>query len=193
MDASHGASGRTVVGVFNDPVHAEEALNGLRDAAFTPDLISVIAKDKRDASAVTESSGMGAEGASTGAVLGGVTGGVLGWLVGIGALAIPGVGPIIAAGALATTLGGAALGAVAGGLIGALVDLGIPEEEARGYEDSLREGRMLLTVHAATDEQAWTARALFERHGGTDVRAYGIGGTTEPRESIGSAETIQRD
>ena len=115
----------------------------------------------------------GGEGTATGAVLGGITGGALGWLVGIGALVIPGIGPIIAAGALATTLGGAAIGAAAGGLLGALVDLGIPKEDAEGYEASVRKGSILLTVAARDDEQARAARAVFERHGGGSVRAYG--------------------
>lgn len=175
MATENRARTPTVVGVFDDPGRAEDALNALRDAGILPEQVSLVARDQRNADSVAAGAGMGAEGASAGAVLGGVTGGILGWLVGIGALVVPGFGPIIAAGALATTLGAAALGAVAGGLIGALVDLGIPEEEALGYEGSVREGGMLLTVHAATDEQAWNARALFERHGGADVRAYGLG------------------
>lgn len=176
MAAENEAPTRTVIGVFDDPGRADEALNALRDAGIAPEQVSAIARDQRNADSVAAGAGMGAEGASAGAVLGGVTGGILGWLVGIGALVVPGVGPIVAAGALATTLGAAALGAVAGGLIGALVDLGIPEDEALGYEGSVREGSMLLSVHAATDEQAWNARALFARHGGTDVRAYGLDG-----------------
>lgn len=134
-DAANATDRRTVIGVFDGPDHAEQALNDLRDSGFTPEQVSVVAKDRSDTRAVVENTGMGAEstGAGTGAVLGGITGGVLGWLVGIGALVIPGVGPIIAAGALATTLGGAAIGALAGGLIGALVGLGVPEEEAQSY------------------------------------------------------------
>lgn len=169
---------RTVVGVFDGPANAERALNGLRDAGFSPDNVSVVAKDTSETKEMVEHTGMGgAEGAGTGAVMGGITGGLLGWLVGIGALLIPGVGPVIAAGALATTLGGAAIGAVTGGLIGALVDLGIPKEEAQGYEESVRQGRILLTVHAPDDQKAQDARVLFDRLGGTDVRAYGLSET----------------
>lgn len=174
MTVENETPARTVIGVFDDSGRAEEALNALRDSGIIPEQVSVVARDQRNADSIAAGAGMGAEGASAGAVLGGVTGGILGWLVGIGALVVPGVGPIVAAGALATTLGAAALGAVAGGLIGALVDLGIPEEEALGYEGSVREGGILLTVQAATEEQAWNARALFERHGGADVRAYGL-------------------
>jgi hypothetical protein len=116
--------------------------------------------------------GAGSTGATSGAVLGGLTGGILGWVVGIGALAIPGIGPIIAAGALATTLGGAAIGALAGGLLGALVSMGVPEDDAKGYEDHVRHGRILLTVAAAGAAQADAARRIFDAHGGAEVRAY---------------------
>lgn len=175
MAATRGAEDRTVVGVFEGPGRAEAALTALRDAEFVPAQVSILARDEVGAPTRADVTSEGAEGARTGAVLGGVTGGALGWLVGIGALVIPGAGPLLAAGALATALGGAALGAVAGGLIGALVDLGVPEDDARGYQDSLRAGQVLLTVRAATDEQAWTARSLFELQGGVDVRVYGIG------------------
>jgi len=165
----------TVVGVFESPNQAEKALNELKDSGFSPDQVSVVAKDTRETQSMVERSDMaGAEttGAGTGALLGGITGGIAGWLIGIGALAIPGIGPIVAAGALATTLGGAAVGAVAGGLIGALVGAGVPEDDARGYETHVKEGRILITAQAATGQQAQEARDAFDRHGGSDVRAY---------------------
>ena len=168
----------TVAGVFNEHRHAEMALNELKEAGFTPDQVSVVAKDTRETQSMVEHSNMaGAEtsGATAGAFLGGITGGIAGWLVGIGALAIPGIGPIVAAGALATTLGGAAVGAVAGGLLGALVGAGIPEDDARDYETHVSEGRILITAQAASGQQAQEARDAFERHGGTDVRAYDRG------------------
>jgi Heat induced stress protein YflT len=169
------AMGHTVAGVFDSRGDAEKALNELKDAGFSPDQVSVVAKDTRETQDMVERSDMaGAEtsGAATGALAGGLLGGAAGWLVGIGALAIPGIGPIVAAGALATTLGGAAVGAVAGGLIGALVGAGIPEEDARGYETHVKEGRILITAQAATAQQAQDARDAFDRYGGTDVRAY---------------------
>ena len=181
MEQTAGArAGHTVVGVFDGPNHAERALNELKNAGFSPDQVSVVAKDTRESRDLVESSGMeGAEttGAASGAVLGGITGGILGWLVGIGTLAIPGIGPIVAAGALATTLGGAAVGATAGGLIGALVGAGVPEEDARGYEESVGRGQILLTVHATDSSQAERARQAFDQHGGANVRAYGGGDT----------------
>lgn len=173
--APSSATGHTVAGVFKDQSDAQDALNQLKSAGFTPEQVSVVAKDTNETKTMVENSDM--EGASTsgmgtGALLGGLTGGVAGWLVGIGALAIPGIGPIVAAGALATTLGGAAVGAVAGGLIGALVDAGIPDEDARAYETHVREGRILITAQAATAAEAQAARDAFDRYGGTDVRAY---------------------
>ncbi len=165
---------RTVVGVFDGPNHAQKALEQLREQGFAPDQVSVVARESSESKELVEDTGMGATGAAGGALIGGLTGGVLGWLVGIGTLAIPGVGPIVAAGALATTLGGAALGAVAGGLVGALVDAGVPEEHARGYEEHVKGGKILLTVHAASDQQARQAHTIFNQHGGSDVRGYGF-------------------
>lgn len=172
----------TVAGAFDEPRHAEMALNDLKDAGFSPDQVSVVARDTKESEAMVDRSNMGGAetaGAGTGALLGGITGGIAGWLVGIGALAIPGIGPIVAAGALATTLGGAAVGAVAGGLIGALVGAGVPEEDARSYETHVKEGRILLTAQAATREQAQRARDAFDRHGGRDVRAYDQSASTD--------------
>jgi hypothetical protein len=169
------AVGHTVAGVFNDQSDAEKVLTALKDTGFTPDQVSVVAKDTRETKDMVERSDMpGAEttGAGTGALLGGIFGGAAGWLIGIGALAIPGIGPIVAAGALATTLGGAAVGAVAGGLIGALVGAGIPEEDARSYETHVKAGRILITAQAPDARLAQAAQDAFERYGGSDVRAY---------------------
>src|SRR5919112_1176032 len=164
--------GHTVVGVFDGQQDAEKALNALKDAGFTPDQVSVVAKDTRETQTMVERSDMGGAettGIGTGALMGGLFGGAAGWLIGIGALAIPGIGPIVAAGALATTLGGAAVGAVAGGLIGALVGAGIPEEDARGYEEDVRRGSMLLMVAAHDVRQAGQAQSIFAQRGGSDV------------------------
>lgn len=168
------ATGQTVVGIFDGQNDAEKALNELKDAGFTPDQVSVVAKDTRETKEMVEGSSMGGaetSGIGTGALLGGIFGGAAGWLVGIGALAIPGIGPIVAAGALATTLGGAAVGAAAGGLIGALVGAGIPEEDARTYETHVKEGRILITAQASTTEQTREARDAFDRYG-SEVRSY---------------------
>jgi uncharacterized membrane protein len=164
---------RTVIGIFQQAGQAERALEALRAAGFTANHVSVVAKDTDAVTPLTPATETGMEGAGTGAALGGLTGGVLGWLAGIGVLAIPGLGPIVAAGALALTLGGAALGAVTGGLIGALVDLGVPDEEALGYQATVEQGSLLLTVVTPDDTQAATALAILEQYGGADFCAYG--------------------
>src|SRR5919204_6932029 len=138
-----------VVGVFHERDDAREAIEALKDAGFSPDAISILSPDKQATQALAEDSGAtsGAS-AATGAVAGGLLGGLGGWLVGIGALAIPGVGPFIAAGAFATALGGAAIGAGVGAIAGALVGMGVPKEEAEYYEGEVRGGRTLVTVKA---------------------------------------------
>jgi len=183
------ATTKTVVGTFDGPQDAERALNGLKDAGFTPEQVSVIAKDTRDTQAMVEHTGMGGEAVATGAVVGGITGGLIGWLVGVSALVIPGIGPIVGAGILASTLVGAGVGAVAGGLVGALVEAGVPEEHARGYEASVKEGRILLLVQAPTDVQAQQAYNIFTQYGGADVRHYGLTeGTTATTRYPGYAD-----
>src|SRR5919205_1818529 len=97
------------------------------------------------------------EGAATGATTGGILGGALGWLAGIGALAIPGLGPFIAAGPIMAALSGAAVGGAVGGIAGALIGMGIPEYEAKRYEGRVKKGGILLSVHC--DDSDWTKRA----------------------------------
>ena len=184
---------RTVVGVFDGPSHAEQALNGLKNAGFTPQQVSVLAKESGETRAMVENTGMGAENAGKGALGGGVLGGLAGFLVGISAMVIPGIGPIVGAGILASTLAGAGIGAAAGGLIGALTDLGASEEEARGYQESVNQGSILLTAHANSDQQTMQAQQIFNQFGGGDVRAYGVGsqsqGTTSTQTMTSDAVT----
>ncbi|MFN8636854.1 MAG: general stress protein [Chloroflexota bacterium] len=158
----------TVVAVFEDRDDAQDAINALRDAGFMADDISILARDRDTAGRLAEDTGTeAATGAATGALAGGLLGGVAGWLVGIGALAIPGVGPIIAAGPLAAALGGAAIGAAGGGIIGALTGAGIPEEEARYYDTEFRQGGIVVTVQARGryDE----AHDIMHEYGGRDA------------------------
>jgi hypothetical protein len=146
---SVGESGR-VVGLFLVQTEAQEAIRELKAAGFSDDQIGVLMQDPEAGRRLAEDTGTKAgEGAKAGAIGGGVVGGVLGLLAGVGALAIPGIGPIIAGGALASTLAGAGIGAAAGGLLGALMGMGIPEDEARYYERGLKEGGILVTVDAA--------------------------------------------
>jgi len=157
----------TVVAVFEDRDDAQDAINALRDAGFRADDISILARDRDTAGQLADDTGTEmATGAATGALAGGLLGGVAGWLVGIGALAIPGVGPIIAAGPLAAALGGAAIGAAGGGIVGALTGMGIPEDEAKYYDEEFRRGGIVITAQARGryDE----ARRILHEHGGRD-------------------------
>jgi uncharacterized protein (TIGR02271 family) len=159
-----GVAGETVVGLFADLPAAERGIEGLKAAGFSEQQIGVAVRDKQQQQDLTEGTGtQAAEGATTGAVGGGVVGGVLGLLAGVGALAIPGIGPIIAGGALASTLAGAGIGAAAGGIIGALAGMGVPEEDARHFERGFQQGGVLVTVAAGADAEL--ARVALLAHG----------------------------
>jgi hypothetical protein len=135
--------------------------NRLRQSGFSPSDISILAPDRGVRDLGHENSTKAPEGAATGAGTGALLGGALGWLAGVGALAIPGVGPLIAAGPILATLSGAALGGTVGGATGALVGLGIPEYEAQQYEGRLREGNILMCVHAEDSAEAQRVRKIF--------------------------------
>jgi len=160
----------TVVGVFHDMDDARDAVDALKDAGFAANDIGLLAHDRERGREVAEETGTRShvgEGAATGLVAGGLLGGLGGWLVGIGALAIPGVGPFIAAGALGAALTGAAVGAGVGAIAGALVGLGIPEDEAKYYEGEVRGGRTLVTVRS--DGRYDEAREIMRDHGAYDI------------------------
>jgi len=141
--------GGTIVALFRQQPQAERAIRDLKDAGFPTDGIGVVMQDPvRDQQLVHETDTLAGEGAAAGAISGGVIGGVLGLLAGVGAVALPGIGPIIAGGALASTLAGAGVGVATGGLLGALAGMGVTEEEARYYERGVRGGGILLTVAA---------------------------------------------
>jgi uncharacterized protein (TIGR02271 family) len=142
---------RTVVGLFYERQQAERAIQQLKAAGFREDQIGVLMQDKDSGQQLAESTGTKvSETAASGAIGGGVAGGVLGLLASIGALAIPGIGPIVAGGVLASTLAGAGIGAAAGGLLGALVGMGVPEEDAKYFEEGVRAGGILVTVEAGS-------------------------------------------
>jgi uncharacterized membrane protein len=160
----------SVFGIVKSYSQAEQVVEGLQDAGFPASEISVLLPDsegKHDIGHVKTTKAP--EGATTGATAGGVTGGVLGLLAGIGALAIPGVGPFIAAGPIMAALSGAAIGAGTGGVVGALVGMGIPEIEAKRYEDKLRTGNYLIAVHAADGDQKDRAKEIFKNAGAEDI------------------------
>ena len=149
---------------------AERIVESLKTAGFRHNDISVLFPDKKGTRDFAhEKSTKAPEGAATGAGTGGVLGGVLGWLVGIGSLAIPGVGPFIAAGPIMAALGGAAVGATVGGISGALVGLGIPEFEAKRYEGKLHQGNILISVHSENSDETTKAKQIFEAAGADDI------------------------
>ncbi|WP_409291484.1 general stress protein [Peribacillus sp. SCS-37] len=138
---------KRVVGVYDHGNDAIKVIEDLQAEGYERDQISVIARDPEDVHEITDETGTKAgEGAAAGAATGGVLGGLTGFLAGVGALAIPGIGPILAAGPIAATVAGAVTGAGAGGIAGALVGMGIPDHEAKQYETDIKEGKILVLV-----------------------------------------------
>src|SRR5256714_3439456 len=145
---------KSVFGLTRDEGQACTIVDSLKASGFSNNDISVLLPDKSGTKDFAHEKGTKApEGATTGGVAGGVLGGALGWLAGIGSLAIPGLGPFIAAGPIMAALSGAAVGATTGGVIGALVGMGIPEYEAKRYESKVREGNILVSVHSEDSDE----------------------------------------
>jgi len=163
-----------VFGIYPNQVAVERAVESLKDAGFRNTDISVLFPENVGTKDFAHEKGTKApEGAATGAGSGAIVGGTLGWLAGIGALAIPGVGPFIAAGPIVAALAGVGVGGAIGGLTGALVGMGIPEYEAKRYEGRIKKGGILLSVHS--DNSDWTKRAkhILEGTGAEDVSSTG--------------------
>src|SRR5918999_3323960 len=159
-----------VFGIYPDQLTAEDAVDSLKDAGFRNTDISVLFPDNVGTKDFAHEKGTKApEGASAGAGTGAAVGGVLGWLAGIGVIAIPGVGPLVAAGPIMAALAGAGVGGAVGGLTGALVGMGIPEYEAKRYEGMIKEGGYLLSVHADNSEWTGKAKRILEETGAADV------------------------
>jgi hypothetical protein len=159
-----------VFGIYATPGTAEAAVDHLLANGFTNSAISVLLPDDESTRAFAhEKSTKAPEGTATGVTTGGVVGGTLGLLAGIGALAIPGVGPLIAAGPIMATLAGVGVGGAVGGVVGALVGMGIPEYEAKRYEGAVKDGGTLLSVHCDTSEQVDAAKASLKQTGARDI------------------------
>lgn len=168
-------SKKSVFCIATTESQAEQIVESLKYAYFSNNDISVLFPDKGTTrNFAHEKHTKAPEGAATGAGTGGVVGGVLGWIAGIGALAIPGVGPFIAAGPIMAALSGAAVGAAIGGIAGGLIGLGIPEFEAKRYEDRVKNGNILISVHAENDKEIQKAKQIF-----TDAQAEDICTTSE--------------
>src|SRR5579863_5126205 len=149
-------------------------ISNLKAAGFSGNDISVLMADKTGTKDfAVEHNTKAPEGAATGAGTGALTGGALGWLAGIGALAIPGLGPFIAAGPIMAALGGAAVGGTVGGLTGALIGMGIPEFEAKRFEGKVKSGSCLISVHSEDGDETKRAKDIFERDGAKDITTAG--------------------
>jgi hypothetical protein len=169
-----------VFGIYPTVAQAEAAVDALVNEGFFNDDISVLLPDNQSSKDFAhEKHTKAPEGTTTGAAAGGTLGGALGLLAGIGAIAIPGVGPFIAAGPIMATLAGIGAGAAVGGLVGALVGLGIPEYEAKRYEGRIMKGGVLLSVHCDSSEEVTRAKAILERTGAEDIASAG-------EEAVGS-------
>jgi hypothetical protein len=180
-----------VFGIYATAGTAEAAVDHLLANGFTNSAISVLLPDDESTRAFAhEKSTKAPEGTTTGAVTGGVIGGTLGLLAGIGALAIPGVGPLIAAGPIMATLAGAGAGGAVGGLVGALVGMGIPEYEAKRYEGAVKGGGTLLSVHCDTSEQVDAAKASLRNTGARDISSSSEAGSKDTSGSRGTFGNI---
>jgi hypothetical protein len=161
-------------GIYKTRTSTENAVEALQRAGFRAEDISVLLPENVGSKDLkTEKSTKGPEGATAGATTGAVVGGTLGLLAGIGLLAIPGLGPFIAAGPIVAALSGIGAGGVVGGLTGGLIGLGIPEYEAKRYEGRVKEGGILVSIHC--DNSDWTkkAKTLLEQTGAEDISSTG--------------------
>jgi D-serine deaminase-like pyridoxal phosphate-dependent protein len=174
---------RSVFGIYHSPNATERAVDHLLTAGFSHSDISVLLPDDESLrSWAHEKSTKAPEGAATGVTAGGVIGGTLGLLAGIGALAIPGVGPLIAAGPIMAALAGLGVGGAFGGIAGALVGLGIPEYEAKRLVGKVRDGGILLSVHCDAPEEIAAANDALSATGAQDISSANEVDLPEPVE-----------
>ncbi len=165
----------SVFGIYPDRVSVEEAVEALRASGFRGTDISVLFQDNQGTKDFAhEKNTKAPEGATAGGIVGGISGGVLGWLTGIGALAIPGLGPLVAAGPIVAALAGVGAAGAVGGIIGGLVGMGVPEYEAKRFEGRIKQGGVLMSVHCDNDDWVKRAKELLRRTG-----AEGVDSTTE--------------
>jgi hypothetical protein len=171
-------SKKSVFCIATSRSQADQIVDQLKTANFSNNDISVLFPDKSTTRDFAhEKNTKAPEGAVAGASTGGVLGGALGWIAGIGALAIPGVGPFIAAGPILAALSGAAVGAAVGGIAGGLIGLGIPEIEAKRYEGKVRAGNLLISVHTEDSQEITRAKDIFSKAGAQDICTTGEAST----------------
>jgi len=168
------AKNKSVFGIYLTRSEVESAVSALRDAGFSSSDVSVLLPENLGSrELVTDKGTKAPEGAAVGVSSGAAVGGALGWLVGVGALAIPGIGPVIAAGPIVATLAGIGVGGALGGFAGVLIGVGIPEYEAKRYEGRILKGGILLAVHCETPEGIKRAKGIMEITGAEDVASSG--------------------
>ena len=184
-------SKKSVFCITTSRQQAERIIDHLKVADFSNNDISVLFPDKDTTHDFAhEKHTKAPEGAVTGAGTGGIIGGALGWVAGIGALAIPGVGPFIAAGPIIAALSGAAVGATAGGIAGGLIGLGIPELEAKRYEGKIHQGNILISVHTENSAEITTAKDIFAKAGALDICTTGEASTPTAVKTVGSTDRV---
>jgi hypothetical protein len=174
-----------VFGIYPSYTGVEIAVDALRAEGFRNTDISVLFPESAGTRDFAhEKNTKAPEGAATGAGTGVVLGGAMGWLMGIGALAIPGLGPFIAAGPIVAALAGAGVGGTVGGIAGALIGMGIPEYEAKRYQGRVKDGGILLSVHS--DSSDWTKRAkeVLQRTGAQDISSTGEAGADDSASEV---------
>ncbi|GDY14259.1 membrane protein [Planctomycetota bacterium] len=162
----------------------------LREASFESDDVSVLFPDQGTSRDFAhEKNTKAPEGTAVGVSAGGLVGGTLGWLIGIGSLAIPGVGPFIAAGPILAALSGAAVGAAVGGISGALIGMGMPEYEAKRYEGKIHQGRILISVHSTNGDQIATVKRIFTDEGAEDIASSSEASVPSDSKNVGPNAT----
>jgi len=180
-------SKKSVFCIASSVTQAEDIVTRLKDQGFANNDISVLFPDKEGTRDFALKKGTKAsEGATAGAGTGAVLGGTLGWLAGIGTLAIPGIGPLIAAGPIVAALSGVAVGGAVGGIAGGLVGMGIPEYEAKRYEGKIKQGGILFSVHTDDSDEVKLAKQVFEEAGAVDIATGGEVGVKEEEAHTGS-------
>jgi hypothetical protein len=166
------AAENAVFGIFASRSSAEAAVDQLTAAGFSTQDVSVLMSGMETSKELATERNTRAD-ATTGVAVGSVVGGTLGLLAGIGAVAIPGAGPLIAAGPIVASLAGLGVGGAVGGLVGALVGLGIPEYEAKLYGGRVKDGEVLLSIHCDRCEEVSGARTILTAVGAVDIASFG--------------------
>jgi hypothetical protein len=182
------AKNKSVLGIYATRNGVENAVTAFKDGGFSNSDISVLLPENLGSKEIaTDKSTKAPEGATTGATSGAVIGGALGWLAGIGALAIPGIGPFIAAGPIMAALAGVGVGGAVGGVTGALVGLGIPEYEAKRYEGRIQKGGILVSVHCDTSDEITHAKQIMQNTGAEDISS-----TSESSADVKTSDPARR-